>query len=58
MDEAIKIAKEISNKTDANERSIKQETMNRKYEAKLAHYFKQEEYFKDNRIKAYGLIYR
>ena len=32
--------------------------MNRKYEAKLAHYFKQDENFEDNWIKGYGLIYR
>ena len=49
--------RETSSKSDADEKRIKQETMNRKYEAKLAHYFKQVKDFEDNWIKTYGLIY-
>ena len=49
--------RETSNKADADEKRIEQETMNRKYEAKLIHYFRQNEDFEDNWIKAYGLIY-
>ena len=50
--------RETSSKMNEDERKIKQETLNCKYEAKLVHFFKQEEDFQDNWIKAYGLIYR
>ena len=50
--------RETSSKANEDERRIEQETLNRKYEAKLVHFFKQEEDFQDNWIKAYGLIYR
>ena len=49
--------RDTSNLTDADAKAIEQETMNRKYEAKLSHYFKQQEDLEDNWIKAYGLIY-
>ena len=50
--------RETSTKTDMSQKAIEQETMNRKYEAKLVHYFTQEQTFEDNWIKAYGLICR
>ena len=39
-------------KTDAALKAIEQETLNRKYEAQLAHYFAQEMDFEDNWVKA------
>ena len=50
--------RETSSKANEDKRKVEQETLNRKYEAKLVHFFKQEEDFEDNWIKAYGLIYR
>ena len=50
--------RELSSKTNADEKAIEQETLNRKYEAKSAHYYNQETLFEDNWIKVYGLIYR
>ena len=47
--------RELSSKTDADQKAIEQETLNRKYEAKSAHYYNQETLFEDNLIKAYGL---
>ena len=38
-------------------KAVEQETLNRKYEAQLAHYFGQEVEFEDNWVKAYGLIF-
>ena len=42
---------------DATLKAVEQETLNRKYEAQLAHYFGQEMEFEDNWVKAYGLIF-
>ena len=50
--------RELSSKTDPDQKAIEQETLNRKYEAKSAHYYNQETLFEDDWIKAYGLIYR
>ena len=38
-------------------KAIEQETLNRKFEAQLVHYFGQEVEFEDNWVKAYGLIF-
>ena len=43
--------------TDAALKAIEQETLNRKYEAQLVHYFSQEMDFEENWVKAYGLIF-
>ena len=50
--------REISRNPDEEMRSIEQETFNRRYEAKSAHFYSQETLLEDNWIKAYGLIYR
>ena len=49
--------RELSSKTDPALKAVEQETFNRKYEAKSAHYYNQETLFEDNWIKAYGLIH-
>ena len=47
----------VSALVNADLKAVEQETLNRKFEAQLAHYFGQEVEFEDNWVKAYGLIF-
>ena len=47
----------ISQKVDLTEKTIEQESLNRKYDAQCGYYFTSESQFEDNWVKAYGLIF-